>query len=104
MMILLSVLYGIFIAALIYFFAFLSARTLFGKRGIPLFVTIFKYLIYWKIISFGFNHLLTWGILVGFTAGLYLSLPILYFLNKQFTHTKNQDIEIHLDCLFVHVG
>lgn len=88
MITLLSFCYGIFISLLIYIFTFLSVRRLLGKRSVPIYILMGKYLIYWKLLSFGFKHLLISNIIIGFIVGIYLSLPALYFLNKKFTHTS----------------
>jgi hypothetical protein len=60
-----------------------------GKRSIPVYLLMGKYLIYWQVMSFGFKYLNHWGIIVGFVAGIYLSLPILYLLNKKMNQTRS---------------
>jgi len=79
----LAVLYGAHITVLIYLFAYVSVRAIMGRGAAPLVIVLIKYLIYWKVIAFGFKHLPSGSILIGFTGSLYLSLPLLYLLNKK---------------------
>jgi hypothetical protein len=79
----LSFLYGIHLAGLIYFMSYLAARGTMGSGAIPFALMVGKYLIYWLVISFGFKHLFGEWILFGLVAGIYLSLPILYWVNKR---------------------
>ena len=86
----LSVVYGLHMVALIYLITYLAVRGTLGTGAIPFFVVIGKYLIYWKLVTFGFQHLTTWGILSGFIGGLYLSLPLLYWVNQKFSFSPSE--------------
>lgn len=81
----LAIVYGLHFALLVYFVAYIAARGILGKGAAPVYIVVAKYLIYWCVISFGFKYLPAGGILLGFTAGLYLSLPVLYWVNKRLT-------------------
>ena len=78
----LSIFYGFNIVVLIYLFSYLGARGIVGSGGIPSYLVAGKYLVYWQVIAFGFKFLPAWGILSGLTGGIYLSLPLMVFLNK----------------------
>ncbi len=80
----LAVLFGIHIVLVVYLMAFIVARGVVkGGSGIPVVLTLSKYFIYWAAISYGSRHLPPAGILIGITSGIYISLPIAYFVNKR---------------------
>ena len=79
---LLGVLYGLHVVFLIYVLTFFMVRGAMGGRTYPLFLILPKYLVYWFILDFGFKHLSVESVMVGFTGGVFLSLPVLYFLNR----------------------
>ena len=78
-----SLLYGGLITILIYGVSFFSVRGMIKNRCAHLCLIIGKYFIYWKVIDYGFKAFLPVWVLIGFTAGIYLSLPVLYFFNKK---------------------
>ena len=84
----LAIFYGLFLASLIYFMSFLTGRGIMGSRSVSFLILTAKYLIYWVALSFGFKHLPQIEIMIGFTGGIFLSLPVLYFYNK---HTQGSD-------------
>ena len=80
----LSILYGFFIVALVYFFSYLSVRGFMAKGSMPIYLVIGKYFVYWKVIVLGFKYLPAWGIITGMISGTYISLPIWYWINKRY--------------------
>jgi preprotein translocase subunit SecF len=79
----LAVIYGLHLVALIYFSTFITTKGLLGSGGFPFYMILLKYFIYWKTITFGFSYLSMWGIVIGLISGIYISLPILYYINKK---------------------
>lgn len=92
----LGIVYGIHIVLVIYLITYFAVKGHFGKGSFSFFLVVLKYLIYWKLVTFGFKYLPAQGILIGFTGGLYLSLPILYLVNKRM-NKATQDDAIHGD-------
>lgn len=78
-----SLFYGLFMVGLIYGVSAWTVKGLSGKGFIPFYVILGKYFIYWKLIEFGFKSLNSTWILVGVVSGIYLSLPLVYYLSKK---------------------
>lgn len=78
----LSVIYGIHIILITYLIAFLAVRACLGSGVFPFYIVTLKYVIYFGIFYFGFKNLDSSGIVVGMVAAIYLSLPIMYWVNK----------------------
>jgi hypothetical protein len=78
-----GILYGLHIVLVIYLMTFLAVRSSMKGGRASILLVLGKYLIYWALISFGFKRLPPWAILSGFSGGIFLSLPILYWVNKK---------------------
>jgi hypothetical protein len=87
----LAIVYGIHLVLLLYVIAYVTVRGITKGGSIPFYIVLGKYFIYWQVITFGFNHLSGKHIMIGLTAGIYLSLPLLYFVNRYF-NKKLEDI------------
>ena len=79
----LGILYGLHLVLLIYALTYFMVRGAMKGRVYPAFLILPKYFIYWLILDFGFKHLSVEPVMIGFTAGIFLSLPALYFLNRR---------------------
>lgn len=79
----LGILYGIHVVFLIYLIAYFSARGALRGGVFSVVLILGKYFLYWLILKFGFQHLPIWSIITGLIGGIYLSLPILYYINKK---------------------
>jgi hypothetical protein len=84
-----SLLYGFSLIMLVYWISYRSVKGLMGKGSIPFYLTLAKYFIYWKMITLGFEHLQGSWILIGTVVGIYLSLPLFYFLNKKYGESND---------------
>mgnify|MGYP007007269605 FL=1 len=69
---------------LIYLISYWGARGVLRGSRISGLVVMGKYLVYWAVITLGFKAFPMMAVLVGFTAGLYLSFPVLYWINKKY--------------------
>ena len=78
----LGVLYGLHIVLVIYGITFFAVRGVSRRGAAPILLVLGKYLIYWGLVVFGFKHFPFWAIMAGFVGGIYLSLPILYWVNR----------------------
>ena len=78
----LSIVYGIHIILITYGLAFVAVRGCLGSGSMPFYITTLKYLIYFLILRFGFKNLDSSGIVIGIVAAVYLSLPLMYWVNK----------------------
>ena len=78
-----SFLFGIFLVFVLYFFTWIAVRGMVKGGVTPTFLVVVKYLIFWKLISEGFKHFLVIPGMIGFTLGIYLSLPALYLANRR---------------------
>lgn len=85
----LAFIYGLHLVALVYLSAFITVRGLMGSGKVPFYLILAKYFIYWKVIQIGFKSLPNGAILVGLIGGIYLSLPVLYLVNKKYSATPN---------------
>jgi len=81
----LGVLYGVHVIFLIYFMSYLGARGILRGGVIPFGLILLKYFIYWAVIAFGFKVFPAWPVVTGLIAGIYLSLPVLYWWNRKVT-------------------
>lgn len=77
-----SVIYGMHIILVTYLIAYLAVRGCLGSGAMPFYLVTLKYIIYWKIMSFGFKNLDSSGIVIGMVSAIYLSLPLMYWINK----------------------
>ena len=89
----LSVFYGFNLVVLIYLISYIAVKGALGSGAIPFVVVTGKYLIYWKAIGFGFQYLATWGIISGLVGGIYLSLPILYWVNLKVNENLDAQVQ-----------
>ncbi|MBI2711848.1 MAG: hypothetical protein HYX41_03135 [Bdellovibrio sp.] len=78
----LSVVYGVHVILLAYLICFLAVRGFMGGGAVPFYLTTLKYVIYFLVLKFGFKHLDSSGIAVGMVLGVYLSLPVMYWVNR----------------------
>jgi hypothetical protein len=89
----LAIAYGLHFAFLVYLFSYLTAKGAVGKGWSSVFLVLIKYFVYWKLIVIGFEHLPGWGILVGLTAGIYIALPIFYWINKKLNANASSEAD-----------
>jgi hypothetical protein len=71
---------------LIYLMNILAVRGALRGGGLPLGLAFLKYGIYWVLIVIGSRFLSFGYVMGGFTAGIFLSLPVSYFVNHRMTH------------------
>jgi hypothetical protein len=83
MLSLISILYGAHIIAVVYLISFVAVKGCFNSGAIPFYLVVGKYILYWQLMVFGFKHLHAFGIIAGMVGATYLSLPLLYWVNKK---------------------
>jgi hypothetical protein len=84
--------YGILIVLILYTLMFFTVRRIMMGGMASLIVLVAKYFIYWKIFEMGVKHLLINYIILGFTTGIYISLPALYLINR-FVNRSQRNVE-----------
>lgn len=79
----LAIMYGLHVTLLLYFVSYISAKGILGGGSVfSGVIVVGKFLAYWKMITFGFAHFPAWGILCGMIGSIYVSLPILYWVDR----------------------
>ncbi len=79
----LGILYGFQLVFILYLFTYFSVRGVLMGSAISIFFVLGKYLVYSFFLILGFRYLSAWAIITGLTGGIYMSLPILFFIHQR---------------------